>query len=97
MDYVCNRATAAGTLARLRYARLRRLVGRRTEAQHMSQRHSDALRRRWADPAYRAKQTEANRRLAEQLRAVFAADPLRRAQHGRAIAIGKRRKRKERP
>lgn len=44
----------------------------------MSQRHTDALRRRWADPAYRARQTEANRRLAAALRAAFAADPSRR-------------------
>lgn len=58
----------------------------------MSARHTAAMRRRWADPAYRARQTEANRRLAVALRTMFAADPLRRKQHGLAIKIAKRKR-----
>jgi len=97
VDRVRDRAVAAEPIARLRYARFRRLVEReKGVATIVSQRHTDALKRRWADPAYRAKQTAHNQRMADALRAAFAADPSRRALHGRAIAIGKRRKRKER-
>ena len=51
--------------------------------------HSDRLRQRWADPVYRAKQTEANRRANEQRKAFFA-DPLNRTRHGQAVRIGHR-------
>jgi hypothetical protein len=51
--------------------------------------HTDALRRRWSDPAYRARQTEANRRTNEQRKAFFA-DPLNRKRHGLAVKIGQR-------
>lgn len=49
--------------------------------------HSDALRRRWSDPAYRARQTQANRQTNEQRKAHFA-DPLNRKRHGMAVKIG---------
>lgn len=51
--------------------------------------HSDALRRRWADPVYRERQTEANRRTNEERKAYFA-DPLARKQHAQAVRIGQR-------
>lgn len=49
--------------------------------------HSDALKKRWADPVYRAKQTEANQRTNED-RKEFFADPLNRRRHGQAVKIG---------
>lgn len=52
--------------------------------------HSDALRRRWADPVYRERQTEVNRQTNEQRKAYFAADPLHRKQHSQAVKIGNR-------
>ena len=51
--------------------------------------HSDALRRRWADPVYRERQIEANRRTNAARRAHFA-DPLNRKRHGQAVKIGQR-------
>ena len=51
--------------------------------------HSDRLKQRWADPVYRAKQTDANRRTNEQRKAFFA-DPLNRTAHGVAVRIGNR-------
>jgi hypothetical protein len=54
--------------------------------------HSEALRRRWADPAYREKQTAANRRTAETLRERFS-DPHARARLGATIKHSKRSKR----
>ena len=51
--------------------------------------HSDALKRRWADPVYRERQTESNRRTNDARRAHFA-DPLHRKQHGQAIKLGQR-------
>jgi len=51
--------------------------------------HSDALRRRWQDPAYRERQTEANRRTNEARKAYFA-DPLNRKRHGQAVKVGDR-------
>jgi hypothetical protein len=58
--------------------------------------HSDALRRRWEDPAYREKQTETNRRTNEQRKAYFA-DPLARKRHGAAVRIGYRIRRQGKP
>jgi hypothetical protein len=55
--------------------------------------HSDALRRRWADPVYRAKQTEANRRTNEARKAYFA-DSLARARHGQAVRVSWRMRRR---
>jgi hypothetical protein len=51
--------------------------------------HSDALRRRWADPVYRDKQIAANRRTNDARKAYFA-DPLARKRHGQAVKIGYR-------
>ena len=51
--------------------------------------HTDALRRRWDDPVYREKQTEANQRTNEARKAYFA-DPLNRRKHGLAVRIGHR-------
>lgn len=51
--------------------------------------HSDALRKRWEDPAYREKQTEANRQANTERKAYFA-DPLARKRHGQAVRIGHR-------
>ena len=50
---------------------------------------SAALKKRWADPAYRTRQTEANRRAARERRAYFA-DPLHRKQHALAITNSRR-------
>lgn len=57
--------------------------------------HSDRLRQRWADPVYREKQTEANRRTNAERR-VFFADPLNRERHGRAVKIGHRVRKQDR-
>ncbi len=51
--------------------------------------HSDALKKRWADPVYRERQTEANRCASEARKAHFA-DPLARKQHGVAVRVGQR-------
>lgn len=51
--------------------------------------HADALKKRWADPVYRARQTEANRRTNEARKAYFA-DPLARLQHSAAVRVGNR-------
>lgn len=58
--------------------------------------HSDALRRRWEDPAYRERQTEANRRTNEQRKAHFT-DPLARKRHGQAVRLGYRIRRQGKP
>lgn len=52
--------------------------------------NSDALRRRWADPVYRAMQTAANRQTNEARKAFFASDPLHRKRHSHAVRIGQR-------
>lgn len=57
--------------------------------------HSDALKRRWSDPGYRAQQTAANRAAAAD-QALLLRDPLARKQHGQAIKIGNRIARKGR-
>ncbi len=51
--------------------------------------HTAALHRRWADPVYREKQVEANRRTNEARKAHFA-DPLNRKRHGQAVKVGYR-------
>lgn len=51
--------------------------------------HAEALKKRWADPVYREKQVEANRRTAAARKAFFA-DPLNRARHRQAIKDGMR-------
>lgn len=51
--------------------------------------HSEALKRRWADPEYRKRQTEANRRTNAERKAHFA-DPLARKRHGQALRISYR-------
>jgi len=51
--------------------------------------HTEALRRRWADPVYRERQLEANRRTNNARKAHFA-DPLNRKRHGQAVKIGVR-------
>ena len=51
--------------------------------------HTESLKRRWADPVYRDRQTEANRRTNEARKAFFA-DPLNRKRHGQAVKVGNR-------
>lgn len=58
--------------------------------------HSDRLKQRWADPVYREKQTEANRRANEDRKAFFA-NPLNRKAHGLAVKIGNRIRKQGRP
>jgi hypothetical protein len=57
----------------------------------MSKLNSDALHKRWADPAYRARQTEANRRQAEERRKHFA-DPRARKRLGLAVKAARRKR-----
>lgn len=67
----------------------RGLSGGEGMEQAMSSRHTEAMRRRWADPGYRKQQAEANRRTGDERRAYFA-DPVRRALLGQAIRRGRR-------
>ena len=55
--------------------------------------HSEALRRRWADPVYRERQLEANRRMRAARRAHFA-DPLARKHHSMSVKMGWRNRKR---
>lgn len=57
--------------------------------------HTDALHRRWADPDYRARQTDVLRRAAAARKAAMAT-PLARALHGQAVKVGWRNRKKAR-
>lgn len=57
--------------------------------------HSEALRRRWSDPAYRERQTEANRR-ASALREAQLNTPEGRGMRSQAAKVGWRIRKKGR-
>ncbi len=57
-------------------------------------RRSLAIKQRWPDPDYRERQTEANRRAAEERKAFFAANPLARRLHGQAVRVSWRKRKR---